>query len=75
MSAFYIEDEKRVVHQDGWRYVIRDGDEGTVELGYQEIREMDGKSGWVDVNEPMVIALDSLPYVIQAMKHFVERDQ
>lgn len=63
---FYTAAEKSVVHNDGWQFFVRDGDEGMVTIGYKEWREGD----WVVVGEPLSVPIEFLSPLIDAMQSF-----
>lgn len=73
MPEFFTEDEKRIVHPDGWLFFVRDGDEGTIEFGYREWSEV--SKTYVDFIKPVVIMSNAASQLAEAFLFFHDRDK
>lgn len=67
-SEFFVEEETRLVHPDGWLFYLRDGDEGLVEFGYRELRD----NVWKDVTV-IHIGNSFLPELAKVFERFAGR--
>ena len=71
MNDFYISDEKKMIHLDGWMFFIRDSGEGMVDIGYKEFSYED--KDYVTRGEPMHVSIDYLPKLVEMMNYFIDR--
>jgi hypothetical protein len=70
-EEFYVVEEKKLVHVDGWMYYIKDIDDGVIEIGCREQTD----SGMTDIGEPLRVSVSHVGTLAKALQYFADRDK
>jgi hypothetical protein len=67
-----MEDERRIVHPDGWMFYVCDCDEGCVSIGYREWDTEERR--YKESAHPLVVAIDYAEQLAEAIQFFADRE-